>query len=83
MTPEQIKGRCREVLRDFTEAEHAKRELDVLESLYREAMAAGLEMAADIVWEQAEGDIDLARWKCRREAQRVKENHEDHKAGSI
>jgi|CXWL01.1.fsa_nt_gi hypothetical protein len=47
MTPEQIRGRCREVLRDFTDAEHAKRELDVLESLYREAMAAGLEMAAD------------------------------------
>ena len=78
MTNEQIRGRCREVLRDFTDAEHAKRELDVLESLYREAMAAGLEMAA-VEFERRKGDIPQSimekmyrKW-CRQEAQRVKE----------
>ena len=71
MTNEQIRERCEQWVgeqdKDWSGV------LANLESLYREAMANGLEMAADIVWDQAERDIDLARWKVRREAQRVKE----------
>ena len=70
---EQIRERCREVLRDFTEAEHAKRELDVLESLYREAMAAGLEMAAEhSAYGSSVAHLHITEW-CRQEAVRVKE----------
>lgn len=82
MNDEQIRERCEKALESIitfdlpTNEEAGKRLYDrqakVLESLYREAMAVGLEMAADIVWSESEGDIDLARFKCRREAVRVK-----------
>ncbi len=90
MTNEQIRGRCEKALESIitfdlpTNEEAGKRlfarQTTELESLCREMMAAGLEMAAGKADkypcnpEARRGMASLADW-CRQEAQRVKENH--------
>lgn len=85
MTDEQIRARCREILADFTRAEHCKQELDILESLCREMVAEGLEMSANEALKitflhgndrrrERNALDDHSSW-CREEAARLKESN--------
>ena len=68
MTNEQIRERCEQWVgeqdKDWSGV------LANLESLYREAMANGLEMAADIVW-----GVTMSRWMEPKFLSDLDENH--------
>lgn len=81
MNDQQIKARCEQVARrvkvrilddelpDYIEAKCAEE----IESLYREAMAKGLEMAAVEAGNRDFGDGDDFQMWCREQANKLKE----------
>lgn len=74
ITNEQIHARCQEAVKSVTFLCLQKIvPSGYIENMYREALAKGLELAVRIMWDESEGDLDLARLaKLRNKAKEIR-----------